>query len=64
MSNVNSFKHLTQVHYMDTNQIKWAFGLRTHDQPKSKRSISQIPSTYYKTTESSKVLFYDKTEPS
>lgn len=30
MANVNSYKHLTQVPYMDPNQIKWAINLRTH----------------------------------
>jgi hypothetical protein len=29
MNNVNSFKHLMQVPYMNTAQLKWAFGLRT-----------------------------------
>lgn len=58
VTNANEFQHLAAVHYMDPAQINWAFGLRTYEETKSKKSFSQAPSVYYKSTESSKVNLF------
>ena len=58
-ANVNSYKHFLAVPTSSDPYIKWASGLRDYNHSKIlATSGSMPPEVYYKSTESSKVVFF------